>query len=153
MQRMLFNRIGTCGVTHSKYLQKGLRPDCVGRIGMSPSLKVICAFHQLSNGLLADITDDLFDISETKAALCIHHFFAAIIDECGVFYSRDPTLADITRTEMSFRKAGFLGCIGCLDCAGWAWKNCSNALQGIMVCKDGNPNARMDVICDLNLWI
>lgn len=87
-------------------------------MGISTVLKVIDALRQVSYGLPANIVNDIFDISKTMAELCLHHFFAVIIDTLGVFYLRDPTLAEITKTEMSLRKTEFLGCIGCLDCAG-----------------------------------
>ncbi|PXF40329.1 hypothetical protein BWQ96_09960 [Gracilariopsis chorda] len=40
-----------------------------------------------------------------------------------------------------------------MECAGWTWKNCSKALQGIMIGKEGQPSVRMEVICPLDLWI
>lgn len=71
----------------------------------------------------------------------------------GSFYLREHNVDDLERVERQFERAGFPGCIGCLDCAGWSWKNCPTALQGIMKGKDGEPNVRMEAICDLDIWV
>lgn len=62
MPRRLFNRMCAATVSPSQYLRQGLKPDCTGRMCISPVLKVICALRQLSYGLPADLSDDLFDV-------------------------------------------------------------------------------------------
>lgn len=153
MPRVIFNRVMATCISQSTYIRQGLNPDCTGRIGITPLIKIICALKMISYGLPADMADDMFDISETTANLCLESFCAAVMNGLGFRYLRDPTAEDIARIERSFAAAGFPGCIGCLDCAGWGWKNCPVALQGIMKGKSGKAEIRMEVICDLDLWI
>ncbi|CDF33411.1 unnamed protein product [Chondrus crispus] len=153
MPRDVFNSVLEVTVAHSEYLRKGLRPDALGRMGISPLLKVICAMYQLSYGIPADLADDLFEVSETTASLCLTEFCSAVVDGFRSEYLRQPTQEDLGRIERRFAAVGFPGCIGCLDCAGWDWRNCPKALQGAMIGKDGTPTLRMEVICDLDLWI
>lgn len=153
MPRHVFNRVCTSSILHSEYLSKGMKPDCTGRMGISPLLKVICALRQLSYGIPSDMSDDLFDVSETTASLCLEEFCVAVTASLGPTYLREPNETDIERIENEFRLAGFPGCIGCLDCSGWRWKNCPKALQGMMTGKEGKPSVRMEVVCSLDLWI
>lgn len=153
MPRRVFNRVCATAIANSEYLRKGLRPNCAGRIGISPLLKVICALRQLSYGIPADLADDLFDVSETTASDCLQAFCNAVISGFSGIYLREPTEEDLVRIEKEFRLAGFPGCIGCLDCSGWQWKNCPKALQGVMTGKEGKPSVRMEVVCSLDLWI
>lgn len=137
----------------SDYIRQGLRPDATGRLGISPLLKVICALRQMAYGIPSDLADDLFDVSETTAALCLENFCIAVIEAFAPVYLRQPTIKDLENIEREFAAVGFPRCIGCLDCAGWRWKNCPKALQGIMKGKDGVPSIRMELICSLDLWI
>lgn len=92
-------------------------------------------------------------MSGTTGSLCVQEFCKAV-DECfGDCNLRDPDENYIARIERQFAAVGFPDCIGCLDCAGWYWKNCPKALQGIMVGKDGKPSVRVEVVCSLDLWI
>ena len=109
--------------------------------------------RQLSYGLPSDLADDLFDVSETTSSRCLESFCQSVTSCFGHIYLRSPNQDDLVKIEKRFREAGFPGCIGCLDCAGWTWKNCPKALQGIMKGKDGVPSVRMEVICDLDLWV
>jgi Plant transposon protein len=71
----------------------------------------------------------------------------------GSEFLRAPTKYDLKTVEEKFALSGFPVCVGAVDCASGNWKNCPKALQGIHVGKDGVPVLRMEVICDLNLWI
>lgn len=82
-----------------------------------------------------NLSDDLFDVSETTASLCCENFCSSVVALFGEQYFRRPTNRDIRRIENQFSenqlsKVGFPCCLGCLYCAAWAWKNCLKALQG-----------------------
>lgn len=153
MPRISFNRILSVCITHSEYMRQGLKPDCTGKMGITPLVKVICALRILSYGIPSDLADDMFNVSETTADLCVKNFCSAVQTGLKSQYLRDPTDEELKEIEKQFAKAGFPGCIGCLDCAGWEWKNCPKALQGIMTGKNNRPEVRMEVICSLDLWI
>lgn len=103
-------------MSNSDYLRQGLRPNCSRKMGISPLLTVICALRQLSYGIPTDISDNLFDISESTAAQFIHHICVGVKEAFGSLYLREPTMDDIMRIEGDFRNAGFQGCVGCFDC-------------------------------------
>lgn len=153
MPRNIFNKVMETCLAHSPYIIQGLKPDCTGKMGISPLMKVICALRTLSYGISADLSEDMFNISETTANKCLEEFSEAVIKGLKSQYLRDPTFEEIIRIEKQFASAGFPGCLGCVDCAGWVWKNCPVALQGIMTGKGGKPESRMEVICDLDLRI
>lgn len=73
MPRLVFNRVLVEKTAASEYLRKGLKPDVVGKLDISPLLKVICAM-QLSHAIPADLADDLFDVSPSTASLCLEEF-------------------------------------------------------------------------------
>ena len=135
------------------FFRRGLRKDAIGKTGISPLVKVIAAHRQLSYGIPSDFCDDAFEISQTTGAMCLRSFCRVIVNRFSAEYLRQPTQDDLRRIEGQFRRAGFPGCIGAVDCAGWTWKNCPKALQGLMVGKDGVPTLRMEAICDLDLWV
>lgn len=107
-------------MAHSEYIQQGPRPDATGHIETTSLLKVICAPHQLAYGLPSNIVDDMFDVLETTASLFLTYFCAAGITAFGSVYLRKSTGKNIAKIEAEFSSAGFPGCIGCLDCAGWS---------------------------------
>lgn len=153
MPRLVFNRVFLGVVAESEYIRKGLRMDAVGRRGISPLLKTITAMRQIAYAIPSDFCGDLFDVSESTAAECMSKFCEAVVCHFSAEYLRSPTAEDIARVEGQFRAAGFPGCIGCVDCAGWSWKNAPKAMQGSLIGKDGAPCLRMEVVCDLSLWI
>lgn len=71
MSRQLFNLVRVNVFAQSEYLRKGLRPDAMGRIGITPLLKVTFALRKLAYGLPSDLGDDIFDILETTASFCL----------------------------------------------------------------------------------
>lgn len=69
-------------------------------------------------GLSADLADDLFDVSITIKALRLQNFCGSVKSCFDSVYLREPTLLDIVKIEKELSKAGFSGCLGCLDCTG-----------------------------------
>jgi Plant transposon protein len=77
----------------------------------------------------------------------------SLVTVFGTKYLREPTATDINHIETRFRAVGFPGCIGCVDCAGWFWRSAPKSRQGSLIDNDGKPCLRMEVICDLCLWV
>jgi Plant transposon protein len=153
MPRVVFNRVFENVVRQSEYFRKGLNPNAVGQTGISPLLKVIVAIRTLAYALPSDIADDMFEVSETTASMCLHEFARAVVECFEAEYLREPTEEDLIQIEKQFREAGWPGCIGVVDCAGWFWKNAPTSLAGVLSGKEGTPCLRMEVVCDLDLWI
>jgi Plant transposon protein len=153
MPRVVFNRLFEKVVQMSEYFRKGLNPNAVGQTGITSLLKVIVAIRTLAYALPSDIADDMFEVSETTALMCLHEFARVVVQCFDEEYLREPTGQDLIRIEKQFRKAGWPGCIGVVDCAGWFWKNAPTALAGVLSGKEGKPCLRMEAVCDLDLWI
>jgi Plant transposon protein len=129
------------------------RKDAVGKPGASGLQKAVSALRQLAYDTEADSTDVYCKISETTASESLTRFSLCVVPCFGSEFLRAPTQYDLKTVEEKFALSGFPGCFGAVDCASWTWKNCPKALQGIHVGKDGVPVLRMEVVCDLDLWI
>lgn len=99
------------------------------------------------------MSDELFEVSESTANLSLDAFCISVSAGLRGIYLREPTTEDIERIAQAFRLAGFPGCICCLYCSAWKWKNFPKALQGIMTYEESRRSVRMEVICSLDLWI
>jgi Plant transposon protein len=130
-------------VQQSEYFCKGLNPNAVGQTGTTPLLKVIVAIWTLAYSLPCYIWDDMFEVSETTASMCLHEFARVVVECFDAEYLREPTRQDLIRIEKQFRKVGWPGCIGVVDCAGWFWKNAPTVLAGVLSGKEGKPCLRM----------
>ncbi|PXF42407.1 hypothetical protein BWQ96_07848 [Gracilariopsis chorda] len=153
MPRMVYTNILKGALVESDYFRKLMQPNAVGKLGISPLVKVICALRQISHDIPSDLAEDMCDVSETTASLCLDEFCKAVESHFRAKYLQDPTDEDLIRTERQFARVGFPGCIGCVDCGGWEWKSCPKALQGVMIGKEGKPTLRMELICYLDMWI
>lgn len=74
MPRSVLNLVLAHTMAHFHYLRRGLRLDAVGRVEVTPLRKVICTLRMLVYGLPSDISDDMFDLSETTASLSLLRF-------------------------------------------------------------------------------
>lgn len=153
ISRALFDRVFTKVVVNEHYFQKGLRPNCVGKLGLTPLQKVAAAIRQLSYGTSADASDEYIRIGESTALESLKMFCRSVNNAFGDRYLRLPNAEDLKRIENQFSAIGFPGCIGCIDCSGWQWQNCPRALQGVMCGKEKKPYIKMEVICDLDMYI
>jgi hypothetical protein len=106
MPRVVFNRVFENVVQHSEYFRKGLNPNAVGQTGISPLLKVIVAIRTLAYVLPSNIADDMFEVSETTASLCLHEFASAIVDCFEAEYLREPTEEDLITTVKTIQGSG-----------------------------------------------
>lgn len=122
MPRTPFNLLRAGSVNHFKYLCKGLQSDATERMGISPLLKAICALRKFLYCLPTNISEDIFDLSDTISALCLELFYSAVTVAFGDVYLRNPTPDDIVRIEAEFRAPSFPVCIRFLYFSCLAWK-------------------------------
>lgn len=135
MLRVVFNRTMKTWISHSEYIRQVPRPDCTGKVGNTPLIRLICALRIFSYGVPAEMADDMFNISETTASLCLEAFPKAIILRFKSKYLRDPSPDDVPRIEQKFAAASFPEYIACVDWAVWIgrlsqWR-CKELCQGI----------------------
>jgi hypothetical protein len=103
MPRVVFNRLFEKVVQQSQYFHKGLNPNAVGQTGITPLLKVIVAIRTLAYALPSNIADDMFEVSETTASMCLHEFARVVVQCFDAEYLREPTGQDLVRIEKQFK--------------------------------------------------
>jgi len=59
----------------------------------------------------------------------VHRFARSVVDMYQPVSFRKHALSDLQRTLSDDEKAGFLGCMSCVDCCHSVWKNCPLALH------------------------
>lgn len=67
-------------------------------------MKVICALRTLSYGIPSDLSDEMFNVYKTTAALCFIKFCRAIRRGLAHKYIRDPTVEELKVIEKEFAK-------------------------------------------------
>src|SRR4051812_11246326 len=93
MRRELFLRITSAVEQHNPYfLQK---PDCSGRLGLSPIQKVTTALRILAYGFAADHCDEYLKIGQSTAIESLKAFCTTIISLYEAEYMRAPTARDV----------------------------------------------------------
>lgn len=153
ISKAVFYKVFSKVVADNQFFQKGLRPNCAGKIGLTPLQKVVSAIRQLCYGFSADAVDEYVRIGESTALLSLKQFCRSVVLKFESSFLSLPSKEDLQRMENQFAAVGFPGCIGCLDCSGWQWDTCPRGLQGIMCGKEKKPHVKMEVICDLDLYI
>ena len=150
--RKVWDEIFHVASENNKYFQQS--PDATGLLGASGLQKMVSAIRQLAYGVGADSTTEYCRISETVANRSLKEFCRSIVHCFEKDFLRLPNLKDIQKMEQQYRARGFPGAIGCIDCAGWKWKDCPVAWQGAFKGKDKVPTVRMEVLADesLRVW-
>ena len=50
MSKDIFNKVFTSVVMHDSYFRLGLRPNCAGKLGLSPLQKIVASVFQITYG-------------------------------------------------------------------------------------------------------
>jgi Plant transposon protein len=102
----------------------------------------------LRYGTACDAVDEIVSVPESVMFATLKQFCAAIVDEFGDEYLREPTENDMKRILVINESRGFPGCLGSLDCQHWEWKNCPVAWAGQFKGKEKKPTVAMEAIAD-----
>lgn len=127
--------------------------DAANKEGASTDLKLFAAFLMLTDGRSAASLVQQTRMSEPQVMQCMKRFVKCVVVELKEEWLRLPTNDEVMDIEERYRKLGFPGCLGAVDCAGWAWDMCPVGEQGMYKGKDKKPTLRMEVWCDDNLHI
>jgi hypothetical protein len=95
------------------------RPDALGKMGATTDQKVTSALRQLCYRATADSLVECLRLSESLNALCLKHFFNAIILALKSEYLTLPNCDELKAIEAQYSAMGFPGCIGCVVVASW----------------------------------
>jgi len=149
MRRCVFDRLLNAVVAHDRYFVQ--KKDALGVPGFSPHQKLTCALRFLAYGTSADQLDEYIRMAETTVLETVSRFCSAIIACFSDIYLRSPTVADLKFLLSSYEKAGWIGCLGCLDVMKWQWKNCPMAWRGSYQGKERVPTVALEAIVDHRL--
>jgi len=85
--------------------------------------------------------------------MLVRELMRCIVDEFGSSYLRPPTTEELKRILTRNAERGMPGCMGCLDCSHWEWRNCPKAFAGMYKNRRGKRSVVMETVCDEDLWI
>lgn len=151
MPRVVYELIRTKLLEHDAFFRQ--ERDATGRLGASTDVKLAAAIRMLAEGCSAFSLVQSLRISEPLVMKCLKRFSKAMVECFEGEWLRRPNTEELKKIEERYSALGFPGCIGCVDCAGWAWDACPIAWQGLFKGKDNKPTCRMEVVCDDNLRI
>ena len=82
-------------------------------------------------------------MSEDQVIKCMKPFCADVVELYESEWLRRPNEDELKKIEAEYRKIGFSGCIGAVDCAGGFWERCAVGWHGLHTGKEGKPFLRM----------
>jgi len=115
--------------------------------------KLTAALRVLAFGVAYDSADEYVRLSESAVRETVHRFARFVVDKFQLVYLRKPTLSDLQRLLSDYEKAGFPGCMGCVDCSHWVWKNCPMSLHGQYQAKSMKRSIVMETVADKDLYL
>jgi len=153
MNRRLFLRIvNSLGQWFSDFT---CRPDCAGRVGLSPLQKCTAAMHMLAYGTPADALDEYLKIGKCTALECLDKFARGVIEVFGGEYLRRPTREDLEHILQVNESRGLPRMLGSIDCMHWCWEKFPLAWRGQFTRGDyGVPTIILEAAAsqDLHIW-
>ncbi len=150
MRHCVFDRVLNAVLVQYRYFVQ--KKDTLGVPGFSPHQKLTCALCFLAYGTSADQLDEYIWMAETTVLETVSRFCSAIIACFSDTYLCLSTVADLKFLLSSYEKAGWIGCLGCLDVMKWQWKNCLMAWRGAYQGKERVQTVALEAIVDHRLW-
>ena len=120
MRRQLFIRIVNALGNHDEYSQ--MRPNIVGRIGLSQLQKWTATIHILAYGSPTDCVDEYVRIGECTATQCLQKFVRNVNEIFGQEYLRRANNNDNNHLLQIGDAQEFPDMLGSIDCMHWEWK-------------------------------
>ena len=129
------------------------KPDCTGKIGLSPEQNITAVLGKLVYAVTLDFNDKYCCLAETTAWQNMEVFCDAIQEIYGPTYLCSPKDKDLQNILAGTELRGFPGCLGSLDCMHWGWKNCPKALAGQFKGKEKTPTIVLEAVATHSTWI
>ena len=150
MSKRLFERVVDGVLTADRtYFEQ--RPNCAGKMGIHPLVKVAAALRVLAYAAPADALDENLEIAESTVFAALAHFVSAVDAMFGHQYLRSPTENDVRRLLAINERRGFVGMLFSIDRMHWEWKNYPAA--GQFKGKEKKPTVVLEACADQELWI
>ena len=152
MKQTLYLQIERWLISNYRFLTQ--RVDATGILGISPRQKIMTAIRLLATGCSSDDVDDRSRIAESTMLDILDCFCAAIIEQYGKEFLREPTEHDLGIILRDNERDGWPGMLGSIDCMHWKWKNCPKAWAGMYQGKESAPTIVLQAIADRNgrIW-
>ncbi|GJZ83309.1 ALP1-like protein isoform X1 [Tanacetum coccineum] len=154
MSRRLFNWIVREVTIHCSFFTNNI--DCTGREDIFPLLKCTSTIRQLPYGLVPNVLDEYFQMSEKTSRLSLNYFCTSVMKKFGLEYLRKPTMTDVVKLYRHHEEThGFPGMLESLDCTEWEWFGCPNTYKGQFCRRDhgSNPFILLEAVASQDLWI
>lgn len=102
--------------------------------------------------MAADCVDGYLQISRDSVLLLLKMFYYLVEPEFENEYLREPVPSDIEIITRIYSAKGFPGCIECIDCQHWEWKNFPITWAGELKGKEKDPTIVLEAVADAELW-
>ena len=145
--------ISTLAKTDSFWIQTR---DAVGRLSISPVVKLLTALKMLCFGVSFTAFKDYFQMGESTARFCLHELCTGLVKcpELSEKYLRLPSKSDARRIVQKHKDVhGIDGMLGSLDVTKIKWEKCPQAWKGQFVGKEGYATIGLEAVADYDLWI
>lgn len=132
------------------------RLDARKKKGKDSRIKVLVCLRILRYGRGYDDMDDSARMGKETIRSYFRAFCVDMAELYGnVFLNRRPTQEELRRIEKEYRRSGFPGCAGAVDCMKLHWKNCPSALKGqFHNSKEGKlATIVVEAWCDTHLYV
>lgn len=91
-------------------------------------------------------------IGTSTANQALKQFCRMMVKHFKADFPRRPNAVEMQRIASEYEDLGFLGSVGCLDCAGWEWQSCPIGWQGNHISTGKKPCLSMEAVCDDYLY-
>jgi hypothetical protein len=112
---------------------------------ISLELKVMVALRILGRDAVSDSCEEL---SEIARSTCNDIFIQFVAQFNAAFYDdviKPPTGDNLLHVMETYRKLGFPGCVGSIDCTHVKWRQCPKSLRFECSGKEGYPTLSFEV--------
>ena len=131
------------------------KPDCTGRPGIAPEVKLLAALKLVCYGVSFSAFQSYFQMGESTARECVSRMSQGMFNNKNIRekYLRQMTKSDARKVEkMHSTQHGVNGMLGSIDVMQVCWENCPYEQRGQHIGKNGKPTLGLEAVADNSLW-
>nr|GEV65008.1 hypothetical protein [Tanacetum cinerariifolium] len=154
MSQTLFTRVVLEITDHCPYFQ--LRPNCTGKVGISPIMKCTFGIRKMAYGSVPDALDEYMQMSTTTARDSLVAFCTAVMELYKNEYLQKLTYTHIEKLYAHHeQKHEFPRMIRSIDCTNSLWENSPIASKAQFCKRDHGPDPfiLLEALASQNLLI
>jgi hypothetical protein len=111
-------------------------------------IKIMIALRLLGRGNVVDDLAELSNASGTSVRLIFKTFVTNFAKHFRTSFIRMPTGDELNKVLDIYRRLGFPGCIGSMDCTHVRWLCCPAELTNLCTGKEGFPTLSFQIVVD-----